>query len=141
MTSDAYSGPLPVATPESRPFWEAARQHRLSLPYCAACDRWHFYPRPYCPHCFSADLDWRDASGRGRLLTFVINARGPRNFPVPAPYVIGIVELAEGPRMMSLIVDVEPTPEALACDMPVEVVFADVTPEWTLPRFRPVMPS
>lgn len=138
MTADVYTGPLPVATPESRPFWEAARQHRLCLPYCPACSRWHFYPRPFCPHCFGADIEWRDASGRGVLLSYVIHARAPRNFPVAAPYAVGIIELAEGPRMMSLLVEVEPTPAALACDMAVEVVFTDVTPEVTLPRFRPV---
>lgn len=141
MTAETYSGPLPVPTPESRPFWEAARQHVLSIPFCNACRRWHFYPRPFCPHCLSADIEWRSASGRATLLSFVINARGPRNFPVAAPYVVGIVELAEGPRMMSHIVEVEALPERLACDMPLEVVFEDLTAEITLPKFRPIANS
>lgn len=141
MTAETYSGPLPVPTPESRPFWEAARQHVLSIPYCNGCRRWHFYPRPFCPHCLGADIEWRTASGRATLLSFVINARGPRNFPVAAPYVVGVVELEEGPRMMSHIVEVEALPERLACDMPLEVVFEDVTAEVTLPKFRPIANS
>jgi len=138
MTTDAYTGPLPVPTPESRPFWHAAREHRLSIPYCDRCARWFFYPRPLCPFCLGDSVTWRDASGRGVLVTFVINPRGPRNFPIAGPYVVGVVELAEGPRMMSRIVDVEPVPERLACDMPLEVGFEDLTPTISLPVFRPV---
>lgn len=135
--STTYTGPLPVPTPESRPFWDAAKQHRLSLPYCGSCERWFFYPRPLCPHCFGSEVSWRDACGRGTLMTFVINHRPPRNFPNQNPYVIGVVELAEGPRLMSQIVGVEPSPTHVVCDMPVEVVFDDVTAEITLPKFRP----
>ncbi len=138
MPADAYTGPLPVPTPESRPFWDAAREHRLSIPFCNRCQRWYFYPRAFCPLCFAADITWRTASGAAKLVSFVIPSRGPRNFPVVGPYVVGIVELAEGPRMMAHIVDVEAVPEKLSCDMPLEVVFADVTPQITLPKFRPV---
>jgi hypothetical protein len=97
----------------------------------------YFYPRPLCPACLSRRVRWVDASGRGRLHTFVINHRPPRGFPVAAPFVIGIVELEEGPRMMSHIVGVTPDPAALRCDMPLEVVFEDLTAEITLPKFRP----
>jgi uncharacterized protein len=135
--SDTYTGPLPVPTPESRPFWDAAKQHRLSIPYCNSCARSFFYPRPLCPHCLGADLDWRDASGRARLISYVVPQRPPRNFRSSGPFVIGIVELAEGPRMMSNIVGVEAKPQQLSCDMPLEVVFEDVTAEITLPLFRP----
>lgn len=134
---DTYGGPLPQPTPESRPFWDAAKEHRLAIPYCTTCARAFFYPRPLCPHCLGDEVEWRDASGRARLLSFVIPQRPPRNFPGAGPYVIGIVELAEGPRMMSNIVDVEPSPDHLACDMPLEVVFDDVTADVTLPKFRP----
>jgi uncharacterized OB-fold protein len=93
-----------------------------------------------CPRCLGDDISWRDLSGRGKLLTFVINQRGPRRFPVDGPYVVGIVELDEGPRMMALVVEVEPSPQHVRCDMAVEVVFDDVTDSITLPRFRPARP-
>jgi hypothetical protein len=71
------------------------------------------------------------------LHTFVINDRPPRNYPVPAPIVIGMVELEEGPRLMSHIVGVAADPAVLRCDMPLEVVFEDITDEITLPKFQP----
>jgi uncharacterized OB-fold protein len=134
---DPYSGPIPRPTPETRPFWDAAKQHRLVIQACDDCGTRYFYPRPLCPACLSRAVRWIDASGRGRLHTFVINHRPPRGYPVPAPFVIGIVELEEGPRMMSQIVGVEPDPAALRCDLPLEVVFEDITAEITLPKFRP----
>jgi uncharacterized OB-fold protein len=132
-----YSGPLPVPTPETRPFWEAAHRHELTLPRCRACGAYVFYPRAACPHCLSADLEWCRLSGRGTLHTFTVVHRGLKNFPLAAPYVIAIVELAEGPRLMTNLIGIEPDPARLRVGMPVEVVFEDVTPEVTLPRFRP----
>ena len=63
--SDVYEKPQPVIDPGTRPFWDAAREHRLSIPRCNACGRHHFYPRELCPHCHSDDLEWTDVSGRG----------------------------------------------------------------------------
>ena len=135
--SEPYSGPLPKPTPETRPFWDAARERRLLIQACDDCGTRYFYPRPLCPSCLSRQVQWIEASGRGRLHTFVINHRPPRGFPVAAPFVIGIVELDEGPRMMAHIVDVAADPAALRCEMPLEVVFAELTPEITVPKFRP----
>ena len=132
-----YKGPIPLPTPETRPFWEAARRHELQLRRCRACGRHHFYPRAACPHCLSADLEWRRASGRGTLHTFTVVHRGQRDFPLPAPYVIAIVELAEGPRLMTNLVGVAPEPDVIRIGMPVEVTFDDVSPDVALPRFRP----
>jgi uncharacterized OB-fold protein len=132
-----YAGPLPTPTPETRPFWEAAKRHELLLPRCTQCGPFFFYPRATCPRCLSGDLEWQVVSGRGTLHTFTIVHRGPRNFPLPSPYVMAIVELDEGPRMMTNLVGVKPDPETLEIGMPVEVTWADVTPEVTLPHFRP----
>jgi hypothetical protein len=132
-----YGGPLPVPTPETRPFWEAARRHELCLQRCRTCGTTVFYPRAACPRCFGADLEWRRVSGRGTLHTFTVVERGQRGFPLGPPYVIAIVELAEGPRLMTNLVGVDPDPAKVRIGMPVEVVFADVTPEVTLPHFRP----
>ncbi len=135
--TDAYTGPIPKPTPETQPYWDAAKQHRLVIQRCADCGLHYFYPRPLCPSCLSRQVVWVEASGRGRLHTFVINQRAPRKFPIAGPFVIGIVELEEGPKMLTHIVDVAPDPAALRCDMPVEVVFEDITAEITLPKFRP----
>jgi len=132
-----YSGPIPVPTPETRPFWEAARRHELHLQRCRSCGQHVFYPRAACPHCLSAELEWRRASGRGTLHTFTVVYRGQRDFPLGAPYVIAVVALAEGPRLMTNLVGVEADPARITIGMPVEVVFEDVSAEIALPRFRP----
>ena len=102
---------------------------------CNTCDRAYFYPRPFCPNCFSFDTEWFEASGRGTLYSFVINQRPPPGFGTE-PYVIAVVELEEGPRMMTNLVGVEPDPENISCDAPVEIVYDDVTDDVTLPKFR-----
>ena len=132
-----YSGPIPVPTPETRPFWDAARRHELHLQRCRACGEYVFYPRAACPHCLAGDLEWHRVSGRGTLHTFTVVHRGLRDFPIGTPYVIAIVELAEGPRLMTNLVGVEPDPSRLRIGMPVEVVFGDVSAKVALPRFRP----
>jgi uncharacterized OB-fold protein len=136
--ADTYTGPVPKPTPETKPFWEAAKQRKLMVQRCKDCGQHYFYPRPLCPHCLSHNVEWTPVSGRGRLHTFVINYRPPRNFSVPAPFIIGIVELDEGPRLMSHIIGIEPDPQVVRCDLPVEVVFEDVTADITLPKFRPL---
>jgi hypothetical protein len=136
--ANTYTGPVPKPTPETKPFWDATKQHTLRIQRCGDCAQHYFYPRPLCPHCLSRNVEWVDCSGRGRLHTFVINYRPPRNFPVQQPFIIGIVELEEGARILTNIVGVEADPKQLRCDMPVEVVFEDITDTITLPKFRPV---
>lgn len=133
-----YAGYVPSPTPETKPFWEGAKQHQLRIQYCNDCGKFYFYPRSLCRYCLSQHVEWRTVSGRGRLHTFTVNYRTRRGAPFPGPFVIAIVELEEGPRLMSNLVGVDPDPGKLRCDMPVEVVFEDITDEITLPRFRPV---
>jgi uncharacterized OB-fold protein len=128
----------PVPVPESRPYWVAARRHELTLPYCTACGVFHYYPRAACPHCLSGALEWRRVSGRGRLHTFTIVHRGPKDFPLGTPYVLAMVELDEGPRLMTNLVGVAADPAAVRIGMPVEVVFMDVSDAAALPHFRPL---
>jgi hypothetical protein len=129
--------PLPVPTPETREFWDGARRHELRMQRCSACGRAYFFPQPFCPHCSSRDVEWFTASGRGRLHTYVINHRPAFGFQDAAPYVIAIVELEEGPRMMTNIVGVEPSPERLPIDLPLEIVWQQESDDVTLPFFRP----
>ena len=138
MPETTYSGPIPKPTPETAKYWAAAKQGILLIQRCTDCGLHYFYPRPLCPHCLSRHVEWVEASGRGKLHTFVINQRAPRGFPAKGPYILGIVELEEGPKMMSNIVGIEPDPKKLRCDMPVEVLFEPITEEISLPKFRPV---
>ena len=134
----AYNKPLPrLLSPEvSRPFWEAAKRHELVMPRCMICDHLFFYPRSECPRCLSNQLDWVKVSGRGRLHTYTVVYQ-PANaaFRDDAPHIYAVVQLDEGPRMVSNVVQCEI--DAVRVDMPLEAVFDDVTPEWTLVKFRP----
>ena len=133
----AASKPLPKPTPDTQPFWDAIKRHQLLLPKCKACGQLHYFPRPFCPHCFSWDLEWVRCSGKGKLYSYVINHRPAPGFEEEAPYVIAVVELDEGPRMLSNLIDIEPTPEAIQVDMPVEILFQDVNEEMSMFKFRP----
>lgn len=138
MTSGAYQGPLPVKQPESDFYWEKAQAHELWLRRCNACGQAYFYPRDFCPVCGSRDVAWVQASGKGTLHTFAIVHRAP----VPAlrdhvPFVVAMVDLEEGARIPTNLIGVEPDPAHIKVGMAVEVAFADVTEEITLPVFRP----
>ena len=138
----AYRGALPRPTPETQPFWDALQAGRFELPWCTACGQPHFYPRLLCPHCGSDALQWRAASGRGQVHTFVINHKAAKGFEDRAPYVIAVVELEEGPRMLSnLVMDTVPTPGNVGIGMPVQLEPRAVTERVTLPLFRPVGPA
>ena len=133
-----YNKPLPrPLNPElTRPFWEAAKRHELVMPRCKTCDQLFFYPRSECPRCLGSDLEWVPVSGRGRLHSFtIINQPVNAAFRDDVPYVYAVVQLIEGPRMISNLVECDV--ESVSVDMPVEVVFDDVTPEWTLVKFKP----
>ena len=132
--------PVPRPTPETAPYWEGAKRGELVIQACRSCSQHYFYPRPACPHCGSADVEWVRASGRGRLHTYVINHRPAPGFEEDAPYAIAVVELEEGPRLMTNIVGIENTPENLVLDMALEVDF-EARGEWSVPVFRPASPS
>lgn len=129
--------PLPEATPETQEYWDGLKRHELRIQRCNECQRGYFYPRPFCPRpgCHSRNVEWITASGRGRLYSYVIAHRGHPAFE--APYVIAVVELDEGGRLMTNIVGLEsPTAEQLPVDAAVEIVFDDVSDAVTLPKFR-----
>ena len=128
---------LPEPTPETRHFWDGCRDGELRLQRCTACTESYFPPRPFCPKCGSRDVEVYKASGRGVLWSYVINHR-PRPDMGAEPYAIAVVQLDEGPRMMTNIVDCPQTPEALQLDMPLKVAFAKQSDDITLPLFAPV---
>ena len=126
---------LPIPTPETQHYWDGAKEGELRLQRCDACAHAYFPPRPFCPQCSSRAVSVFAASGRATLHSYVINhMKAPGLTP---PYAVAVVELEEGPRLMSNILDCPATPEALVLDMPLEVTFEKVTDEITLPQFRP----
>jgi len=133
-----YKKPLPnpLHTETSLPFWEAAKRHELLMPRCRKCERLFFYPREACPVCLSPDIGWEKLSGRGRLYSYtVIHQPVFPAFQEDVPYIYAMIQLDEGPRMISNLVNC-PAEEA-KIGMPVVAVFDDVTPEVTLVKFQP----
>jgi uncharacterized OB-fold protein len=128
--------PLPRPAPESVPFWDAAKNHRLELPRCNACGNFWFPPSRSCPHCLASDFTWTPVSGRGTVFSFVVFHRVYHPaYEGEVPYVVALIALEEGPRMLSNIVGI--APDKVRCDIPVKVVFDDVADGVTLPKFTP----
>lgn len=133
----AYRKPLPRIDEESRGWWEALARHELHVQECGACGTRRLPPRAVCPRCLSSVVRWVRSTGRGTVYSFTVTHQNQApGFREALPYVLAVVELAEGPRMMTNLV--ECAPDAVRIGMAVEVVFDDVTPEVTLPMFRPV---
>lgn len=127
--------PLPRITPDSAPFWEAAKAGRLDLPWCLDCGKPHLPPGPVCPFCFSDRLEWRRASGRGKVSTFtVVHKMWFEAFAADVPYNVAQVELDEGPRLTTRIVGMPN--ESLKVGLPVVVDF-EQREGVALPTFRP----
>ncbi len=128
---------LPQIDSESEPFWRAAREGRLMIMHCRACDRPYFYPRRYCPRCWSDETEWREASGRGTIYTYSVVHQNPAPpFRDWAPYAVLLVDLDEGVRVMADW-DRESALDRLAVGLPVQVTFEAVSDDISLPRFRP----
>jgi len=131
------SKPLPQPTRWSAPFWEAAREGRLVIQKCSSCSKYVFYPRLACPHCSSGDLAWVEASGKGKVYSYsVVQNNAPTPFIEDMPYVVTIIELEEGVRLLSNILGADPG--ELHCEMPVEVTFEKAGEEFSLPKFKPL---
>ena len=128
--------PVPHVDEESRPFWEACARHELYVQQCRACGRVFYYPRGFCLHDLTADFDWLRCSGKGTVYTFTVTRQNQSaGFRDTLPYVMAYVELEEGVRMLTNIVDCDP--EQVRIGMPVEVTFEDLTDEVSVPLFRP----
>jgi uncharacterized protein len=135
--SDPAKKPVPRPAPESVPYWQAARQQRLELPRCNACGKFWFPPSRGRPHCLAADFAWTAVSGVGKVFSFVTFHRVYHPaFAQEVPYVVALIELEEGPRLLSNIVGI--APEAVSCDMPVKVVFDNVAEGVVVPKFTPL---
>ncbi|MEP3052744.1 Zn-ribbon domain-containing OB-fold protein [Ascidiaceihabitans sp.] len=126
--------PHPEIYPETQFYWDGAKAGQLLLNHCTSCDQSYFPPRPFCPNCGNRDVIVREASGKGRLYSYVIS-----HLPAPGyepPYIVAVVELEEGTRMLTNLLDCPVDPSAIEVDMPVEVTFEN-RGDVTVPQFRP----
>jgi uncharacterized OB-fold protein len=132
----AYQKPIPVPDEASKPFFEGAREHRLTIQRCRACGTAHWPVQSRCSACLSADIAWVQASGRGTLYTFSLMHQVIHpGFASEVPYNVAEVDLEEGLRVTSAIVGCSNAD--LHIGMPLEVTFEDITEEVSLPKFQP----
>jgi uncharacterized OB-fold protein len=142
MTTDEVELPLPKPTPITRPFWQAAHEHRLAIQRCEACRKLRFYPSAGCDACGSAQSTWVDMSGQGRIYSWIVVRRTPHPaWRQRVPFVSAIVELVEQPGLLvpGLLTNIDPA--AVRADLDVTVWFEDLTPDISMPRWRPPVSS
>ncbi|VTU22709.1 putative nucleic-acid-binding protein containing a Zn-ribbon [Variovorax sp. SRS16] len=138
MNTSLLDLPLPRPTLLTQPFWDAARAHRLIIQRCDRCGRLRFYPSEGCTHCASPDFTWIDVSGRGHVYSWIVVRRSvDPAWQRRAPFVSAIIELDEqrGVLVPGLLTDI--APEQVRADLPVQVWFEQVSPEISMPRWRP----
>jgi uncharacterized protein len=129
--------PVPPVTPDAAPYWQGARERKLLLQRCGACGTVRFYPRALCPSCWSDGADWIEASGRGRVHSYTVIHRPPAPaFAARVPYVVALVDLEEGPRMMTNVVG--EGAHDVRIDDPVRVTFEERAGGFVLPQFERV---
>ena len=129
----------PVPQPESDFYWEKCKQHELWLRNCLDCNQPFFYPRDICPTCFSRNTNWIPSSGNGKIHAFTIVQRAPTPaFQDRVPFVAAVVELDEGPRIPTNIINVDADPDVVHVGMPVSVLFEDLDETISLPMFSPI---
>lgn len=127
---------MPEILPETAEFWRAARRHELLLQRCTSCGQLIYFPRLLCPRCLSQDLGWVQATGRGTVYTHtVIHQAAHESFAPDVPYVYAIIELEEGLRVISNVIHLDPAQVRIG--MKVKVVFDDITPDVSIPKFEP----
>lgn len=125
--------PLPPVDADSAPYWDAANEGRLSIPVCRSCEQWFFYPRALCPNCGSTDIEWRNATGKGTVFSHTTVYQAPSEaFADAAPYVVGLVDLDEGPRMYA---GIRTEGQEVRIGSRVEVTFERVADDIALPYF------
>ena len=132
--------PLPAVTPEAKPFWDAAAQNKLTIQRGQDCKAWVWTPRPSCNECGSERVEWTPMSGQGEVYSFtvirqVVGRAASKAFEPDIPYVVAWVDLEEGPRLITNIVQCPA--ESVKLGMKVSVVFEQATPQIWLPKFKP----
>jgi uncharacterized protein len=132
----AMDRPGPEITPESKPYWDSVAAHAMELQRCGRCETFRFYPTAVCPHCFSTDFTWQPISGAARLYSFsVVHKPVTEAFEAETPYVVALVTLAEGPTLMTNLLDVPE--ESIEIGMPLRIGYRDYD-GFSLPFALPV---
>jgi uncharacterized OB-fold protein len=126
--------PAPVPLSFSEPFWEAAQRGKLALQYCPTSGKYQFYPRPISVYSGKRDLEWREASGKGTVYTYTLSRRAPPPFKNVAPFVVAVVELAEGVRVMANLINCPPDQARIG--MPVRLAWVKAG-DMNFPAFEP----
>lgn len=133
-----YKKPLPQADPVTQPYWDSLKAHAMQIQRCNDTGKFFFYPRGLSPFTLSGNISWEPVSGKGTLYAYtIVQLNRAPGFADELPYVVALIELDEGVRLMSNLIDVTPDPESVKIGMPVELVYDDVTDDITLPKFRP----
>ncbi len=128
--------PLPGVDEDTQPFWDYTKKHELRVQKCSACGKLRYPVSPICPHCLGMTSEWAKLSGKAEVYSFItVQRRYHPGFASEIPYTVAIIKTEEGIRMLSNVVGIKP--DAVKIGMPVEVMFDDVTPEFTLPKFKP----
>jgi uncharacterized OB-fold protein len=135
MMNDRTLLPLPQPSIETEPFWTGVQERKLLMPKCDACGTISFPPTVACGVCEKTDFTWTEMSGNGKIYSFVVYHRVYHpSFKDKVPYVVGVVQLDEGPRIISNIINL-PTTE-VTCEMPVRVVYEDQRDGYLIPKFE-----
>lgn len=134
MSTPLSARPLPQPTSETAAYWAAAQEQRLVIQRCGSCGQCQFYPRAFCIKCLSDSLEWINASGQGRIYSYTVCRIAPSPaFEARLPYVVALIDLAEGVRMLANILDTDL--ERVAIGARVGVSFESVSESCTLPQF------
>ena len=137
MADAQYQKPLPAISSLNQPYWEGLKRRELRMQCCDGCGRVWFPPSPLCPRCWSRQFTWKRLAGRGRVNSWVVFHQAYfKAYERDLPYNVAEVELDEGPRILTNLVEV--ANDAIRAGMPVEIVFDDVTDDITLAKFKPV---
>lgn len=125
IQSDPLAGqrPAPIQLNFSKPFWDGAKDKKLMLQYCPQSGKYQFYPRPISVYTGKRDLEWREASGKGHVYSFSLSYKAPAPFKDVKPYVVATIELDEGVRILTNIVNCDP--KSVKIDMPVRLTWVE----------------
>ena len=132
-----YKKPLPRPNADDKPFWDGCKEHQLRFQKCQNCGHIRWPPSIICPMCYSYDTEWIVAGGKGKVYTFAVYHQVYHEaFADDIPYITAIIEMEEGPHILTNVIGC--SSDQVRCDMPVEVVWEDITEGFSLPKFKPV---
>ena len=128
--------PLPVASGETKPFWDACKEGKFLIQKCKSCGEYQYHYRGFCSHCWVGEIEDVESKGYGSVWSFtVINRNRSPGFIDDVPYVVAMIEIEGGLKIISNVINCDPWKVYIG--MPVKLTFTKVTEEWTFPMFEP----